>query len=248
MTVHVKFITSSDNRKIAYHKLEGAGPTVIFCGGYMSDMDGTKAVFLQEACAELGLSYIRFDYSGHGASSEEFTDGTIGKWCEDALAVVDQLSSGPLIIIGSSMGGWIGLLISLARRDRIKAFIGIAAAPDMTRELMWNGFSNEVQENLKKDGIYLQPSEYDDQPYKISYELIKDGENHILLGKPIPLDCKVRLFHGIEDNDVPPEFSTRIANRLTSKDVVISFNQYGDHRLSSDGDLFRLKQALIELK
>jgi len=112
---------------------------------------------------------------------------------------------------------------------------------------MWNVFSNEVQESLKKDGIYLQPSEYDDQPYKISYELIKDGENHILLGKPIPLDCKIRLFHGLKDIQVPPEFSTRIANRLTSKDVVISFNQYGDHRLSSDGDLFRLKQALIEL-
>jgi pimeloyl-ACP methyl ester carboxylesterase len=145
------------------------------------------------------------------------------------------------------MGGWIGLLLSLARSKRVNAFIGIAAAPDFTRELMWDRYSPEIKHSLKQDGIYLEPSEYSDEPYKISHDLIKEGENHILLGKPIALDCKIRLFHGLKDMDVPSEFSTRIANRVISKDVIISFNKQGDHRLSSDDDLGRLKQALIDL-
>ena len=127
-----KFINGDDHRKIAYHKYEANGPTVVFCGGYMSDMEGTKALFLEKTCKSLGMSYVRFDYSGHGNSSEEFIDGTIGKWLADTLSVIDQITEGPLIIVGSSMGGWIGLLAALARKDRIKAFIGIAAAPDFT--------------------------------------------------------------------------------------------------------------------
>ena len=213
----------------------------------MSDMEGTKALYLKKVCSELGLSYIRFDYSGHGKSSEEFTEGTIGKWKEDTLAVIDQIKVGNLIIIGSSMGGWIGLLVSLARKKRVQAFIGIAAAPDFTRELMWDKFSPEIRETLKRDRIYLEPSDYSDEPYKVTYDLIQEGEKHCILDNEIDLKCPVRLFHGLKDSDVPSSISSRIAEKLTSDDVVISYNKNGDHRLSSDADLLKLKQALIEL-
>tara|TARA_R110002096_G_scaffold257381_1_gene450720 strand:- start:42152 stop:42898 length:747 start_codon:yes stop_codon:yes gene_type:complete len=247
MSKEPKFITAKNDRRIAYHKSEGKEPTVIFCGGYMSDMEGTKATFLEEVCGELGLSYIRFDYSGHGSSSEEFIDGTIASWRDDTLAVIDQLSEGPLIIIGSSMGGWIGLLVSLARKERVRAFIGIAAAPDFTRELMWDKYSPGIREILKRDGVYLEPSEYSDEPYKVSYGLIQDGENHILLNGAIELKCPVRLFHGLKDKDVPSETSARIADKLLSEDVIISYSKSGDHSLSSPADLERLRRALAEL-
>ncbi|HPF46035.1 MAG: alpha/beta hydrolase [Alphaproteobacteria bacterium] len=246
MNGNPSFLIGPENRKIAYRKLNWGSPTVVFCGGYMSDMEGTKALFLEESCKELGLSYVRFDYSGHGNSSEKFEDGTIGKWRDDALSVIDQVTEGPLIIIGSSMGGWIGLLVSLSRKDRVKAFIGIAAAPDFTRELMWESYSDTIKETLKRDGIYLGPSEYSDEPYKVSYGLIQEGDDHLLLNKAIELDCPVRLFHGLKDNDVPSEFSMRIAEKLKSDDVIISFSKSGDHRLSTPADLSRLKQALNE--
>jgi pimeloyl-ACP methyl ester carboxylesterase len=240
------FCKGEEGRKLAYHKSNGKGPTVVFCGGYMSDMEGTKATYLEDNCKNLGLSYLRFDYSGHGRSSEEFVEGTIGKWTEDALSVIRQTTEGPLIIIGSSMGGWIGLLVSLALKSRVKAFIGIAAAPDFTRELMWDNYSEVIRNTLKRDGVYLEPSEYSDEPYKVSYGLIQDGENHILLNKAIDLDCPVRLFHGLQDKDVPYGYSSRIAEKLKSEDVVISFNKMGTHSLSSDADLARLGRAIIE--
>ncbi len=246
MSKQPSFITSEQDRKIAYHKYTAKVPTVVFCGGYMSDMEGTKAVFLENACEELDVSYVRFDYSGHGLSSEEFTSGTIGKWKEDALAVIDQVTEGPLVIVGSSMGGWIGLLVCLARKSRIKAFIGIAAAPDFTRELMWDKYSDDVKNILIQDGIYLEPSDYSDEPYKVSYGLIEEGDNHLLLDGRIELDCPVRLFHGLRDKDVPSDYSSRISKALTSEDVIISFNKSGDHRLSADADLQRLKLAISE--
>ncbi len=247
MTKKPEYIKTSEGRDIAYHKTEGRAPTVIFCGGYMSDMEGTKALFLEKTCSELGLSYVRFDYSGHGSSSGEFVDGTIGAWRDDALAVTDQVIEGPIIVVGSSMGGWIGLLVTLARKERVKAFVGIAAAPDFTRELMWEKYSPSIRETLKSEGVYLEPSDYSDEPYRVSYGLIQDGENHILLNRTIAIDCPVRLFHGLKDTDVPSEYSTRIAEKVLSDDVIISFNKSGDHRLSSDADLERLRQALIEL-
>jgi len=246
MSLEPNYIIGEKGRKIAYHYSEAKGPTVVFCGGYMSDMEGTKAIFLENSCKELGISYLMFDYSGHGKSSEEFVDGTIGIWTQDALSVIDEVTKGELIIVGSSMGGWIGLLVSLARKDRLKAFIGIAAAPDFTRELMWDNYSPAIKETLKRDGIYLEPSDYSDEPYKVSYKLIQDGENHILLNEPIDLNCPIRLFHGLFDEDVPYSYSSRIAEKVISNDVIISFNKSGDHRLSSEADLNRLKQAICE--
>jgi pimeloyl-ACP methyl ester carboxylesterase len=247
MTEKPKYIKTPDGSRIAYHKTEGRKPTVIFCGGYMSDMEGTKAIFLEKTCAELRLSFIRFDYSGHGKSSGKFEDGTIGQWKDDALVVIEQLTESDVIIIGSSMGGWIGLLVTMALGKKVKAFIGIAAAPDFTRELMWDKYSSSIRQILKTEGIYHEPSEYSDEPYKVSYGLIREGENHILLNKPIKIDCPIRLFHGLKDADVPSEYSMRISEKVTSNDVVISFNKSGDHRLSSPEDLERLKSALIEL-
>ncbi len=247
MTKKPKYIKTPEGRRIAYHKTEGRQPTVIFCGGYMSDMEGTKAIFLEKTCAELGLSYIRFDYSGHGKSPGKFEEGTIGNWKDDALAVVEQLTENDVVVVGSSMGGWIGLLLTIALGKRVKAFIGIAAAPDFTRELMWDKYSPSIKQILKTDGIYLEPSDYSDEPYKVSYGLIQDGENHIILNKPIKIDCPIRLFHGLKDNDVPSEYSMRISEKVTSDDVIISFNKAGDHRLSSPEDLERLKGALVEL-
>ena len=247
MTSEPQFVISEENRKIAYHYHKGNDVSVVFCGGYMSDMEGTKAIYLENTCVKLGLSYLRFDYSGHGSSSEDFIDGTIGKWTEDALAVIDQVTKGPLLIIGSSMGGWIGLLICLARKDRLKAFIGIAPAPDFTRELMWDQYSQNIKDILKKDGVYLEPSEYSDEPYKVSYNFITEGEDHILLNGPIEINCPVRLFHGLKDTSVPSEFSARIAAKVVSEDVIISYNKSGDHRLSTVENLSRLKLALIEL-
>lgn len=247
MTKKPDFIKNQHNRKIAYHSSRAKEPTVVFCGGYMSDMEGTKALFLENLCQEIGISYIRFDYSGHGRSSEKFEDGTISTWSEDAISIIDHVAQGPVIVIGSSMGGWIGMIACLALKTRIKAFIGIAVAPDFTRELMWDQYSDGIKETLKRDGIYLEPSDYSDEPYRVSYNLIKDGENHILLNKTIELNCPVRLFHGLKDTSVPHQFSARMAEKLTSDDVIISYNKEGDHRLSSDADLERLKQALIEL-
>ncbi len=241
------FIKVNNGRTIAYYKSEGRKSTVIFCGGYMSDMNGTKATFLEKVCKQLELSYIRFDYSGHGRSSEEFVKGTITSWRDDALAIIDQLSQGPLIIVGSSMGGWIGILVALARKERVQAFIGIAAAPDFTRELMWNKYSEKIKNTLKREGVYLQFSEYNNEPYEVSYGLIQDGDNHILLNGPIELDCPVRLFHGLKDIDVPSNTSERIADKLLGDDVIVSYNKLGNHSLSSPSDLERLKLALVEL-
>ena len=235
-------------RKLACNKLEGNGPTVVFFPGFMSDMEGTKALTLEKYCAEQGQAYVRFDYSGHGKSSGDFTDGTIGDWRDDALAIIDQLTEGDLVLVGSSMGGWIGLLCAVARKDRVKGFIGLAAAPDFTRELCWDRYSDEVKATLEKDGIYYEPCDYDDgDPYPMTLKLLREGNDHLLLNRDIDLDCPVRLIQGLRDPDVPPDTARRICDRLTGDDVVITYIKGGDHRLSTGADLKRLCQQVKEL-
>lgn len=234
-------------RTLAYKKLEGKGPTIVFFPGFMSDMEGSKALALEAFCRERGQAYIRFDYSGHGQSSGKFTDGTIGAWKDDALAVVDQLTEGPLVLVGSSMGGWIGLLVALDRKDRVQAYVGLAAAPDFTRELCWNQYSDEIKATLKKDGVYYEACDYGDDPYAITMKLIEEGDQHLLLGKPIELNCPVRLIQGMKDPDVPYKTAERIAENLTSEDVVITYVKNGDHRLSGDDDLKRLCRTVKEI-
>ena len=233
------FITHQD-RKLAYCRYEGQGPTVMFFPGFMSDMEGSKALLLDDFCRARGQAFVRFDYSGHGKSSGEFAEGTIGQWTEDALAIIDQLTEGPLLLVGSSMGGWIALLAALARKDRVRAYVGLAAAPDFTRDLCWNIYSDEVKETLKRDGVYYEPCDYGDDPYPMTLNLLEEGNRHILLDGEIDLNCPVRLIHGMRDPDVPPATAQRICDRLTSDDVVISYIKNGDHRLSTDADLKRL--------
>ncbi len=203
----------------------------------MSDMTGTKAVALEEHCREAGRSFLRFDYRGHGASSDKFENGCIGDWADDAVAALDALTEGPQILVGSSMGGWIMLLAALARPDRIAALVGIAAAPDFTETLMWPNFSAEVRQAIERDGVWYAPTEYGDAPYPITRRLIEDGRNRLLLGGEIDIHCPVCLLHGQRDPDVPWRHSLAIAEKLRSDDVAVTLIKDGDHRLSRDEDL-----------
>lgn len=239
----MKFITA-EGRKLAYVKQEGQGPTVVFFPGFMSDMQGSKALALDEFCRERGQAYVRFDYSGHGQSSGAFTDGTIGQWTVDAVAIMDQVTDGDLILVGSSMGGWIGMLAALLRPDRVKGFVGLAAAPDFTKDLCWDTYSAEIKETLRRDGVYYEACDYGDDPYPMTLRLLEEGNDHLLLDKPIPLSCTVRLIQGQQDPDVPWQTAQRISDCMLSDDVVITYVKGGDHRLSSDADLKRLCQTV----
>jgi pimeloyl-ACP methyl ester carboxylesterase len=235
-----------DGVELAWARQEGNSPTVVFLPGFRSDMNGEKASALAAFCAGRGQAMLRFDYSGHGASGGRFEDGSIGRWTADALAMIDQHSEGPLILIGSSMGGWIALLAALDRRERVAAVIGIAAAPDFTEALMWSAMSFEERAALMSDGIIHVPSRYG-EPSPITRALIEDGRNHLLLNDAIALDCPVRLLHGQCDPDVPWEMSLRIAELLTGEDVQVLLVKDGDHRLSRPSDLMLLCRTLAAL-
>ena len=170
--------------RLAYHRSPGQGPGLVFLGGFMSDMTGSKATHLEAFARRRGQAFLRFDYRGHGQSSGAFRDGTIGAWRDDALAALDHLTDGPQILIGSSMGGWLMLLAALERPTRVAGLVGIAAAPDFTETLMWPAFSSEIRETLARDGVYLAPSEYGDDPYPITMDLITDGRDHLVLNGP----------------------------------------------------------------
>jgi pimeloyl-ACP methyl ester carboxylesterase len=222
-------------------------PGIVFLGGFRSDMTGTKASTLDEFCHERGLSFLRFDYSGHGASSGDFVTGTISRWFADALAALDHLTEGPQILVGSSMGGWIMLLVALARPERIKGLVGLAPAPDFTETLIWWNLSDDDRARLLTDGKLEQPSDYSQEPTVITRALIEDGRKHLLLNGRIAIDAPVRLLHGLSDRDVPHQISIRLQQRLASQDVVVSLIKDGDHRLSRPQDLARLCGAVEEL-
>ncbi len=233
-----------DGEQLAYEMdvpARPAGPTgLVWLGGFKSDMTGTKAQALSAWAQEAGRAFLRFDYFGHGASSGTFTDGTIGRWREDALAAFDELTTGRQVLIGSSMGGWIALLVALARPERVAALVLVAPAPDFTEDLMWKGFSDEVRATLTRDGLYREPSEYDDEPYEITLNLITEGRTHLLLGAPIAFAGPVRILQGMKDDSVPWQHAMRLAAALTSDDVVVNLAKAGDHRLSGEADIARL--------
>jgi pimeloyl-ACP methyl ester carboxylesterase len=247
-------LTRDDGAAIAYHKTAGRKtanpgvsdnpPGVVFMAGFRSDMTGDKALALERMCRENGRDFVRFDYFGHGESSGVFTDGTIGRWRDDAVAVLDQLTDGPQVLVGSSMGGWIMLLAALARPRRVAGLVGIAAAPDFTEELIWRRITPEIRETLERDGVYHEPTEYDDTPSPITLKLIEDGRQHLLLERPIPIHCPVWLFHGMRDDAVPWTTAPRISDALLTEHVRIFLVKDGDHRLSRDGDLARLCTAV----
>jgi len=239
-------LTRSDGATIAYHRRRGASPGVVFLGGFMSDMSGTKAVTLDAFCAARGQAYLRFDYFAHGASSGEFAEATVGRWAEDAIAVLDELTEGPQILVGSSIGGWIMLLAALARPERVAALVGIASAADATT-LMWEGLTAEQRQAIRRDGAIRTPSAYSAAGYLLTRKLIEDGERRLLLQSDIPLRCPVRLLHGMKDPDVPWRQSLALAQKLASSDVQITLLKDGDHRLSTASDLALLQRTIAAL-
>jgi pimeloyl-ACP methyl ester carboxylesterase len=242
-----EYLPRHDGAAIAYRRVAGCAPGIVFLAGLRSDMTGTKATYLDEYCRHRGLSYVRFDYFGHGASRGDFADGSVGRWAEDAIAVIDELTRGPQILVGSSMGGWIMLLAARARPERIYALVGIAAAPDATEDLLWRRLNAAQRRELLASGSVTVPSEYDPAGYTYHLDLIEDGRRHLVLRAPLALDCPVRLLHGLRDASVPWQTSLHLARQLAGRDVCVTLVKDGDHRLSTAADLARLAATLDEV-
>ncbi len=240
-------------RRIAVRPRSGGSPGLFWLGGFNSDMKGTKALALDAWAGEHGRACVRFDYSGHGESGGKFVDGTIGRWLEESLAVFEQFCTGPQVVIGSSMGGWMALLLArqIAKRPGKASLAGlvlIAPAPDFTEELMWKGFSAELRKEIETEGVWMRPSEYGDgTPYPITRNLIEEGRNHLLLGGAIEVGCPVRILQGAQDPDVPWQHAFALAHRLPAEDVVLTMIQDGDHRLSRPQDIARIIAAVAEM-
>ena len=232
---------------IAYRRRPGKGPTVVFLGGFRSDMTGSKASALDAHCAARGQSFLRLDYQGHGASDGYFEDGTIGSWTADALAAIDALVPKDMVLVGSSMGGWIMIEVALARPDRIRALVGIAAAPDFTEDLIWDALAPDARLALEIEGRVIETSGYDGSSFAITRALIEDGRRRLRLREPIGFGGPVRLLHGQRDPDVPWQRSLLLAERFASDDVRCLLIKDGDHRLSRPEDLHLLARTLDDL-
>lgn len=241
------YFTTPTGDRLAYHKWEGKGPGLVFMGGFRSDMTGSKATRLQEICEKSGHAFLRFDYHGHGRSDGDFADGSIGRWAGNAIDALNTLTEGKQILVGSSMGGWIMLLAALARPERVAGIIGIASAPDFTEDLIRPAMSDEQTRALQENGYFMAPSEYGD-PYPITRHLLDEAREHLLLRQDnIPLICPVRLLHGMRDADVPWALSTRLAAKLASNDVQVTYIKDADHRMSDDASLNLLEKTLGEM-
>jgi pimeloyl-ACP methyl ester carboxylesterase len=240
-------LARSEGATIAYCRRTGAAPGIVFLGGFRSDMTGTKALFLEDYCRRRGRAFVRFDYFAHGQSSGDFADGTISRWRDDAIAVIDSLTEGPQILVGSSMGGWIMVLAALARKARVAALVGIAAAPDFTADLLPQRLSEAQRRTLRDEGRIVLPSPYDPAGYLYTRALVEDGDRNLVLRDDIALACPVRLLHGMADEAVPWRQSLTLAERVASADVALTLIKDGDHRLSRDEDLARLAEVLDEL-
>ena len=251
----VKFLTVGEGaaaRKIAVRRHDGAAPGLLWLGGYKSDMKGTKAQALADWAERLGRACVRFDYSGHGESGGAFADGTIGRWLAETLAVFEACCRGPQVVIGSSMGGWLALLLARALRGRKDAAAGLAGlvlvapAVDFTQELMWKRFTPEIKRELADKGVWARPSQYSPEPYLVTRQLIEEGRNHLLLGGMIETGCPVRILQGVQDPDVPWQHAKALVARFACDDVVLTLIKDGDHRLSRPEDIERLLRAVEE--
>lgn len=238
------YLEAESGRRLAYHRTEGAGPGVVFLGGFVSDMQGTKAIYLEDWAKREGRAYLRFDYSGHGESSEDFRDGCIGNWADDAAAVIDALTEGPQILVGSSMGGWISLLMAKRMPERIAGFVGIAAAPDFTEDSMWTWMDATQKRDLESAGFVELPSDYSDEPYIITRKLIEDGRLRLVLREPLDLPFPVRLLHGTADEDVAMSVPLRLIDHATGPDIQLTFVQGVDHRFSGPRELAMISAAV----
>lgn len=237
------FITTPQGRKLAYHKTEGKGPGVIFLVGLKSDMTGTKAIFLEDWAKQNGRAFLRFDYSGHGQSSQEFTDGCIGDWAEDAQYAISTLTEGPQVLVGSSMGGWISLLISKRIPEQIVGLVTVAAAPDFTEDGFWAEFSEEQKRQVMEDGQVALPSEYG-EPYIITRRMIEDGRNQLVMREPLSLPFPVRMVQGTEDNSVTTQTALNMLNHVACEDIRLTLVRGKDHSFS-DPECLKLIETSI---
>lgn len=240
------FLETDQGRKIAYHKTGGTGPTVVFLGGLKSDMEGTKAIHLEAFCKARGQSFLRFDYSGHGESSEKFTEGCIGDWHEDTVAAVTALTAGPLIVVGSSMGGWQALLLARAMPELLVGLVGIAAAPDFTEDGYWAGFTDMQKEQMETQGYVELPSDYM-EPYIITKRMIEDGRTRLVLRDDLNLPFPVRLLQGTADTAVSTETAVRLLDHAQSPDMRLQLVKDADHRFSDDTCLGLIEAAVAEI-
>jgi pimeloyl-ACP methyl ester carboxylesterase len=241
----------ASSRTIAVRLREGKTPGLFWLGGFKSDMRGTKADALDRWAAEKGRACVRFDYSGHGESGGDFRKGTIGRWLEESLAVYRSFAKGPQVLVGSSMGGWIALLLARRLRDIANAaplagMVLIAPAVDFTEELMWNQFSSAMKRDIEEKGEWLRPSEYSEEPYPITRALIEEGRQHLMLGGLIEPGCPVHILQGVQDPDVPWQHAQELVTRLSRDDVVLTLIKDGDHRLSRPEDIERMIAAVAE--
>jgi pimeloyl-ACP methyl ester carboxylesterase len=235
-----------DGARMAYVRHRGAGPGIVWLGGFKSEMTGTKALALDDWARRQGRAFLRFDYFGHGASSGNFREGTVSRWLADALAALDCLSDGPQILVGSSMGGWLALLAALARPERVAGLLLIAPAVDFTEALLWESFDDTIRRRIWDQGEWLRPSLHDPAPYPITRTLIEDGRRHLLLGRPIAVGCQIRIVQGMEDPDVPFAHALRLLERL-GPDSELTLIQAGDHRLSKPREIARILQMLAAM-
>ena len=237
----------ADGRRIAYRRSPGRGPGVVFLGGFRSDMTGTKAAFLEDWARARGQAFLRFDYTGHGASSGDFLDGAVGDWARDAEDAVARLTEGPQVLVGSSMGGWIALLIAARLPGRIAGLLGIAAAPDFTEDAMLAGLDAAARARLAAEGRIELPSDYSDEPYPITRRLIEDGRRHLVLRRPLELPFPVRLLHGTADTDVDCAVPLRLLAHAACPDMRLTLVKDADHRFSSPAGLDLIASTLEAL-
>ena len=240
-------VLAVDGTALAWRRVDGRAPSVVWLGGFHSDMTGTKAQALAEWALARGQAYVRFDYFGHGQSAGAFVDGTITRWRTDVLAVLDQLVEGPAVLVGSSMGGWLACLAAVARPDRIKALVLVAPAADFTEKLITPGLPPEAIAALARDGVWTRPSAYDDGGYAITARLLEDGAGWSILPGPVAVDTPIRILQGGADPDVPWRHALDLANAFTGEDVVFTLIRDGDHRLSRPSDIARLIAAVEEV-
>ncbi|MDO5612188.1 MAG: alpha/beta hydrolase [Paracoccus sp. (in: a-proteobacteria)] len=242
-----EFFEGPQGRRIAYQRLDGQGPGVVFLGGFRSDMTGTKAVALEAWARREGRAFLRLDYSGHGQSSGVFEDGSIGDWFEDAAALIEAVTEGPQVLVGSSMGGWIALLLARRMPGRIAGMVTIAAAPDFTEQGFWASFDEAQRARLMQDGKVALPSGYSDDPYVITRRLIVDGRDHLVMRQPLALPFPVRFLQGTADADVPMQWALDLLDHAEGEDLRLVLVKGADHRFSSDDCLRLIEQSVAEV-
>lgn len=247
MSEETGFLDRGDGQQIAWRRVAGRGPTVVWLGGFMSDMAGTKAQALADWALAEGRAFLRFDYLGHGESSGDFRDGVISRWRADAIAAIEALTEGPLVLVGSSMGGWISCLVAAVMPERLHAMVLIAPAADFTEALMKPGLPPEALAAIERDGEWIRPSLYEPTGYPITRALLEDGARWTILGAPVPIEVPVRILQGREDPDVPWLHALELANAIKGEDVVFTLIKDGDHRLSRPRDIARLLATVREV-